>query len=75
MILPVAMTWDINTSATRIGATQVSFVRQRLDAPRGLLARYACAGCGFVEVYCEDPESVPVGPEFATDIVEVSGRL
>lgn len=41
-----------------------------LRQPRGLLARYICCGCGLVEVFCEDPESIPIGPEYMSDVVD-----
>ena len=37
---------------------------------RGLLETYVCVGCGFVEWYCVDPESIPIGPEYMSDIVD-----
>jgi hypothetical protein len=37
---------------------------------RGLLEMYICSACGFVEWYCHDPESIPIGPEFMTDVVD-----
>jgi hypothetical protein len=36
----------------------------------GYLETYVCSGCGFVEWYCVDPESIPVGPEYMADIVD-----
>lgn len=71
--IPSCATWDIKKTA----ATYVGFVRiegagttLRLDQPRGMLSRYICGGCGFVEVYCDDVDSVPIGEEFMTDIVD-----
>src|SRR5262245_45323369 len=37
---------------------------------RGQLELYVCRGCGFAEWYCQDPESIPIGPEFLTDVVD-----
>jgi hypothetical protein len=39
---------------------------------RGQLETYVCAGCGFVEWYCVDPESIPLGPEYMADVVDYS---
>jgi hypothetical protein len=36
----------------------------------GVLEMYICSGCGFVEWYCLDPESIPIGPEYMTEIVD-----
>jgi hypothetical protein len=37
---------------------------------RGLLEMYICSGCGFIEWYCHDVESIPIGPEYNTAIVD-----
>ncbi|MBA3822016.1 MAG: hypothetical protein H0X17_24235 [Deltaproteobacteria bacterium] len=36
----------------------------------GQLEMYICKGCGFVEWYCTDPERIPIGPHFMTELVE-----
>jgi hypothetical protein len=36
----------------------------------GALETYVCIGCGFVEWYCLDPESIPLGPEYMTELVD-----
>lgn len=36
----------------------------------GTLEAYACLGCGAVEWYCLDPERIPIGPEYMTEIVD-----
>jgi hypothetical protein len=38
----------------------------------GTLETYACLGCGFVEWYCQDPENIPIGPEFMTEILDTA---
>jgi hypothetical protein len=37
----------------------------------GLLEMYVCRGCGYIEWYCSDPERVPIGPQFMTELQEV----
>jgi hypothetical protein len=37
---------------------------------RGLLEAYVCRGCGFIEWYCVDPDSIPVGPEFMAQEID-----
>ncbi|MGE0870575.1 MAG: hypothetical protein AB7P03_18565 [Kofleriaceae bacterium] len=39
----------------------------------GILEAYACRSCGFVEWYCQDPEKIPIGPEYMTELIDVSG--
>jgi hypothetical protein len=36
----------------------------------GTLEAYVCVGCGFLEWYCQDPESIPIGPEYMTDAID-----
>ncbi|MGN6105742.1 MAG: hypothetical protein ACTHU0_11600 [Kofleriaceae bacterium] len=36
----------------------------------GVLEMYICARCGFIEWYCQDPESIPIGPEYMTEIID-----
>jgi hypothetical protein len=37
----------------------------------GLLELFVCRGCGLVEWYCNDPENLPIGPMYATELVDV----
>lgn len=37
---------------------------------RGLIEMYICTQCGYVEWYCYDPQSVPIGPEYMTELVD-----
>ena len=68
--LPVAMTWAVHfEQRVHMGVVAVGS-GIKLGEPRGLLARYMCSGCGFVEVFCDQPESVPIGPEYSTDVVD-----
>jgi hypothetical protein len=43
---------------------------QLLTTGHGVLETYVCAGCGFVEWYCQDPTSIPIGPEYMSDILD-----
>ncbi len=38
---------------------------------RGWLEAYVCRACGFVEWYCCDPDKLPIGPEYMTELVDV----
>ncbi len=40
----------------------------------GVLEMYICRGCGFTDWYCQDPENIPIGPEYMTEEVDVSGE-
>ncbi len=72
---PLAVTYDFAVERLQVGAATLPPTVKGLDVsrPRGLLARYICWRCGFAELYCEDPASVPIGPEHMTDIVDYGG--
>jgi len=39
----------------------------------GVLEMYVCRKCGYIEWYCSDPQNVPIGPQFMTELVEQPG--
>ena len=41
-----------------------------IKAGLGLLEIYICVSCGAVEWYCQNPETIPIGPEFMSDVVD-----
>jgi hypothetical protein len=47
-----------------------SVVAPSRDGGRGLLENYICMTCGFIEWYCIDPQRIPIGPEFMTEVVD-----
>ena len=69
---PMAATYEVSIQRQQvgvmIGAPEVRGVD--LTRPRGLIARYICSSCGLVEMHCEDPESIPIGPEYMSDVVD-----
>lgn len=65
-------------------ATQVvrpsalTFVRKRMmlgtvDVPVGTLEAYVCRACGLTELYTKEHDTLPVGPEWGTELFEVPG--
>jgi hypothetical protein len=36
----------------------------------GYLEQYICKKCGFVEWYCNDPERIPLGPQYMTEEID-----
>jgi hypothetical protein len=36
----------------------------------GRLEIFVCRGCGFIEWYCEDPGSIPIGPHYMTEDID-----
>jgi hypothetical protein len=73
---PMAATYDVSIVRLQVGVMIGAPEVRGLDLtrPRGLIARYICSGCGFVELFCEDPESIPIGPEYMSDIVDYSPK-
>ncbi|MEJ7603319.1 MAG: hypothetical protein WKG01_35860 [Kofleriaceae bacterium] len=39
----------------------------------GVFEAYICKSCGFVEWYCQDPEEIPIGPEYMTEEITTDG--
>ena len=75
MYAPMAATFEVSIVRQQIGVMIGAPEVRGLDLsrPRGLIARYICSGCGFVELFCEDPESIPIGPEYMSDVVDYGG--
>jgi hypothetical protein len=38
----------------------------------GTVETFVCRGCGFVEWYCQDPEAMPIGDEYNTQLIDYS---
>jgi hypothetical protein len=45
-----------------------------LREPIGIFEVYVCRACGFTEWYALEPDRIPIGPEYATELVDVGGR-
>ena len=37
--------------------------------PHGVLYTYTCRSCGFTEWYAENPEEIPIGEKYETEMV------
>jgi hypothetical protein len=42
------------------------------SAGAGMFEMYICTGCGFVDWYCVDPENIPIGPEYMTELIDLT---
>jgi hypothetical protein len=42
-----------------------------LSRQRGLLEAYTCRRCGFTEWYAQEPEDIPIGPAYGTELIDL----
>jgi hypothetical protein len=61
---PMGLTYDVDKKVET----------PQLHQQRGIVETYVCKKCGFMEWYCQDPEDMPIGPEYMTDVVDVAGK-
>jgi hypothetical protein len=68
---PMAATYAVKTAVVKGFFDSDEFVAPPtpLDG-LGVFEAYICKRCGFVDWYCQDPESIPIGPEFMTEEVD-----
>lgn len=41
---------------------------------RGIVETYVCTQCGFMEWYCPQPATIPIGPEYMADVVDYNAE-
>jgi hypothetical protein len=59
--VPMAVTWPPHPTAQGVDERN----------GQGMFEVYVCRTCGFVEWYCRDAASIPIGPEHATEEFDV----
>lgn len=69
---PMTATYPVVTT------TRGFFPEEFIAAPTpldglGVFECYICKKCGFVDWFCQDPENIPIGPQFMTEEVDVDG--
>ena len=67
-LVPLAVVFARATGRRRNGEV---YEKDTLDFadPRGLFEVFVCRGCGLTEWYAVDPEAIPIGPEYGTELV------
>jgi hypothetical protein len=45
-----------------------------IDDVCALLETYVCAGCGFIEWYCQAPDEIPIGPEHMSEVIDYASE-
>jgi len=42
------------------------------STPVGIIEAYVCRACGLTELYTDGAADIPIGPEYGTELIEVS---
>src|SRR5262249_36610684 len=42
-------------------------------APVGVFVAHVCRACGFTDWYALDPQAIPIGPDYGTELVVIEG--
>jgi hypothetical protein len=70
--VPMALTYARGTEIkSLLDWTKVPSASPDLAHPFGILEAWVCRRCGFVEWYAQQPEQIPVGALFGTQVVDV----
>jgi hypothetical protein len=69
-LAPIAVTYGVEKRDVGI-FTSREVTRVAHDVAHGLIESYTCRGCGFIELYARDAASIPIGPEYGTELFEV----
>jgi len=66
---PMVLTHPVSTTQQMLSSLLEAVVpSHRLGI--GVLEVYVCLGCGYIEWYCQEPEKLPIGPEYMTELVD-----
>jgi hypothetical protein len=67
---PMTATFDPERRAKWLFPGKAIDPRPTVERSHGMYETYICTGCGFVEWYCHDVTSIPIGPEYMTELVD-----
>lgn len=70
-IAPLAATFAHDVTHTFWAQRAVS--KADVKRPVGVFEAYICRKCGYTELYTRDAASIPIGPEYATEELDMSG--
>jgi hypothetical protein len=68
-LAPLAVTF---APAVRGGFWSLRTAEPTRSSPVGILEAYVCRGCGLTEIYAEGAANIPIGPEYGTELIEVT---
>jgi hypothetical protein len=65
-------------TATQSPQISESLFRNRIPsadarAGHGAMEMYICQGCGFIEWYCREPNAIPIGIVYMTELLDYAG--
>jgi hypothetical protein len=68
---PMTLTYAVpivqQMTHNEVGTTDIEFGYGTIEA-------YVCIKCGFVEWYCLDPDRIPIGSEYMSELVDYAGE-
>jgi hypothetical protein len=70
VLAPLAVTYPRAVGPEKKG----SLNKPDEERPIGRLEAYVCSRCGFTEWYTEEPNEIPIGPEYGTEIMDAGGK-
>jgi hypothetical protein len=70
LIAPMVATFTPNVAKKLIMPGNRVHSIPLLEDLHGMFETYICVSCGYIEWYCHDPESIPIGPEYMTELVD-----
>jgi hypothetical protein len=66
------MTATLRPDVTTRALLGTSVAYPSIHGGAGQLEMYICRTCGLVEWHCVDPEAIPIGSEYMTEVVDHS---
>ena len=68
-LVPLAVTFEREVTVKVFGKDKVENSPE-LRSAVGILEVYVCRRCGLTEWYTQEPESIPIGPEHGTELLD-----
>jgi hypothetical protein len=66
---PMVVTTEVNVREGMLGGIKADRM-PRETGGLGKLELYICRACGFVEWYCDNPATLPIGPQYMTEAID-----
>ncbi len=73
---PFALTWELSEEFKRGFSFQmVPSSVPLLERAHGFIEAYVCRACGATELFTRDAASIPIGPEYGTELIVAPGDV